>query len=502
LNLATIIDAHPSQAVALVSRRRETTYGELREQAARYRAGLAGLGLRPGDHVGIACANNWYFVVSYLAVLGAGMVAVPLNPLSPAPELTAELAAARVRALVVTPAAHDAVAAVDRAAVPDLDHLIVTRGTELPGAVHLDELLDGVPVTALTPAVDRDDDELAALMFTSGTMGAARAAMLTHGNLRSNLEQLQGHLGRRQEPTDVVFGVLPFFHIFGLNVVLGLTLYTGARVVLVERFDPQAGIDAVGRNAVTIVPGAPTMFAQWASQPGVPAEAFATVRIAASGGAPLPVEVAEAMEERFGLNLVEGYGLTEASPVVTTMGGSAAPRGSIGTPLPGVDVRLVDDDGEDVLAGDAGEVWVRGANVFPGYLDEPEATATALDGGWLHTGDIGVVDDDGFLYLVDRKKDLIIVSGFNVYPIEVEEVLAEHPAVAAVAVVGVPHPFTGEAVTAYVVPRPDRHVEEDEIIGWCSQRLARYKCPAKVLFVDDIPRGPAGKLLRRQLRAS
>jgi long-chain acyl-CoA synthetase len=333
-------------------------------------------------------------------------------------------------------------------------------------------------------------------------MGAARAAMLTHGNLRSNLEQLQGHLGRRQEPSDVVFAVLPFFHIFGLNVVLGLTLYTGARMVLIERFDPQAAIDALGRNAVTIVPGAPTMFAHWASLPGVPADAFATVRIAASGGAPLATEVAEAMELRFGVNLVEGYGLTEASPVVTTMGGSAAPRGSIGTPLPGVDVRLVDDDGEDVLAGDAGEVWVQGANVFAGYLDDPEATAAALDGGWLHTGDIGVADDDGFLYLVDRKKDLIIVSGFNVYPVEVEEVLSEHPAVEGVAVVGVPHPFTGEAVTAYVVPRPGRHVEEDEIIGWCSQRLARYKCPAKILFVDDIPRGPAGKLLRRQLRAA
>jgi long-chain acyl-CoA synthetase len=500
VNLATIIDAHPADAVALVSRRRETTYGEMREQVARYRAGLAGLGLEPGDRVAIACPNNWYFVVSYLAVLGAGMVAVPVNPLAPAPELTEALAVARVRALVVTPAAHDAVASIDRSTVPDLEFLVVTRGTDLPGATHLDELLEGVPLTALTPAVERADDDVAALLFTSGTVGRARAAMLTHGNLRSNLEQLQGHLGRHQEPDDVVFGVLPFFHIFGLNVCLGLTLHTGARVVLIERFDPQAGIDAIRRNGVTIVPGAPTMFAEWAALPGTDADAFASVRIAAAGGAPLPAAVAAAMRERFGVGLVEGYGLTEASPVVTTMGGSSAPPGSIGTPLPGVEIRLVDDAGEDVPAGDPGEVWVRGANVFPGYWDDPEATAAALDGGWLHTGDVGLADDEGFLYLVDRKKDLIIVSGFNVYPVEVEEVLADHPGVEAVAVVGVPHPYKGEAVTAHVVVRPGGHVEEDEIISWCSQRLARYKCPDKVLFVDEIPRGAAGKLLRRQLR--
>jgi long-chain acyl-CoA synthetase len=326
--------------------------------------------------------------------------------------------------------------------------------------------------------------------------------MLTHGNLRANLEQLQGHLGRHQEATDVVFGVLPFFHIFGLNVVLGLSLYTGARVVLVERFDPQAGLEAIRRHGITIVPGAPPVWAAWATLPGAPADAFAPVRLAASGAARLPVEVAATMADRFGLELTEGYGLTEASPVVSTAGGSAAPPGSVGTPLPGVSVRLVDDDGVDVLEGDAGEVWVRGANVFAGYWEDPEATAAALTpDGWLRTGDVGVVDDDGFLFLVDRKKDLIIVSGFNVYPAEVEDVLAEHPAVAEVAVVGVPHPFTGEAVTAHVVVREGAHAEEDEIVSWCARRLAKYKCPGKVLFVDELPTGSAGKVLRRALRA-
>jgi long-chain acyl-CoA synthetase len=501
VNLATIIDAHAADAVALVSRRRETTYGELRDQVARFRGGLAGLGLEPGDRVAIACVNNWYFVASYLAVLGAGMVAVPLNPQSPAPELAHLLRVAGVRALIVGPAAHDAVTALDRSSLPDLAHVVVTRaagdgGGGLAGARSLDSLLDAAPAAA----VERADGDLAALLFTSGTAGAARAAMLTHGNLRSNLEQLQGHLGRHQDVDDVVFGVLPFFHIFGLNVVLGLTLYTGSRMVLIERFDPQAGIEAIARHGITIVPGAPPVWAAWASLPGVPADAFATVRLGASGAARLPPEVAAAFEERFGLALTEGYGLTEASPVVTTAGGSAAPPGSVGTPLPGVEVRLVDERGDDVLGGDAGEVWVRGANVFAGYWDDPEAGAAALDGGWLHTGDIGVLDDEGFLYLVDRKKDLIIVSGFNVYPAEVEEVLAEHPDVREVAVVGVPHPFTGEAVTAHVVVRQGAHVEEDEIIAWCGRFLARYKCPGKILFVDDLPRGPGDKVLRRALR--
>jgi long-chain acyl-CoA synthetase len=225
------------------------------------------------------------------------------------------------------------------------------------------------------------------------------------------------------------------------------------------------------------------------------------VRIAASGAAKLPIEVAQLIEDRFELHLAEGYGLTEASPVVTTAGGTHAPFGSIGTPVSGVDVRLVDADGSDVLVGDAGELWVRGPNVFQGYWDDPEATASALDAdGFLHTGDIAVVNDDGYLFLVDRAKDLIIVSGFNVYPAEVEEVLVEHPAIEAVAVVGVPHPHTGEAVKAYVVLHDGMAAEEDDIIDWCSTRLARYKCPEKVMFVDELPLGAGGKVLRRVLR--
>jgi long-chain acyl-CoA synthetase len=243
------------------------------------------------------------------------------------------------------------------------------------------------------------------------------------------------------------------------------------------------------------------MWAAWAGQPGAPGDAFAGVRLATSGAAKLDPLVASTMQQRFGLEVSEGYGLTEASPVVSSAHGTAAPAGSIGIPLPGVQVRLVDADGEDTLVGDAGEIWVQGPNVFAGYWDDPVATAEVLTpDGWLRTGDVAVVDDDGYLFLVDRAKDLIIVSGFNVYPAEVEEVIAEHPAVAQVAVVGVPHPHSGEAVKAFVVLAPGASLEEDDIVRHCEAHLARYKCPQKVLFVDELPQSATGKVIRTLLR--
>ena len=498
MNLARIIEPHAADALALTSRNHHTTYGELRDHVAAMRGGLCGLGLVADDRVAIICGNNPLFVVSYLAALGAGLVAVPLNPSSPARELERELAAVGVRAAVVGPAGAGTFAALDRAAVPTLEHVVVTRDTDtLDGAVRYEDLAASVPAAV----VDRAPDDLAALLFTSGTAGFPKAAMLSHGNLLANVEQMQAHPGRAQTADDVSFGVLPLFHIFGLNVVLGVSLAVGSRVLLIERFDPVSALEAVTRHGVTILPGAPTMWSAWGGLADADPMAFRSVRIATSGAARLPTEVARMYEERFGLVLSEGYGLTEASPVVTSSAGVNSRPGSIGVPLPGVEVRLVDADGDDVLVGDSGELWVRGPNVFKGYWNDPAATRAALDGdGWLHTGDIAVVDDDGFLYLVDRAKDLIIVSGFNVYPAEVEEVLLEHPAIDAAAVVGVAHPHTGEAVKAYVVVAPGRSVEEDEIIEFCAKHLARYKLPTKVMFVDELPQGAAGKVLRRALR--
>jgi long-chain acyl-CoA synthetase len=497
VNLAAIIDSHPDDDIALISRGRKTTYGTLRSQVAGLRAGLVALGLEPGDRVGIACGNNWYFVVSYLAVLGAGLVAVPLNPLSPARELERELAAVGARAVIVAPAGQASFSTVDRAAVPALEHVIATDAVDLPGSLPLDDLLAHDPM----PMVERADDDIATLMFTSGTAGSPKAAMLTHGNLLANQQQMQAHETRAQTPHDVSLGVLPLFHIFGLNVVLGLSLAAGSSVLLIERFDPSSALEAIMNHGVTVVPAAPPMWAAWAALPGAPADAFATVRLAASGAAKLPIEVDETMARRFGVAITEGYGLTEAAPVVTTSAGNEIKPGSIGAPLPGVRLRLVDADGDDVLVGDAGEIWVQGPNVFAGYWNDASATRGALTpDGWLRTGDIAVVDDDGYLFIVDRAKDLIIVSGFNVYPAEVEDVIMQIPGVRNVAVIGVPHPYSGEAVKAYVVVESGRSFEEDHIIGFCAHHLARYKCPEKVMFVDELPTNPGGKVLRRSLR--
>ena len=495
MNLAHLIDDHAGDSIALFSRGRPTTYGELREQVDSMRGGLAGLGIGRGDRVAIVCNNSRYFVVAYLAVLGLGAAAVPLNPTSPAPEIAREITAVGAKAAIVDPVAASAWAVI-APACPTVEHVVATDGSVIEGAVGFDELLSHTSV----PIVEVEPDALAVLIFTSGTAGSPRAAMLTHGNLRSNIDQSRTAVVGVQSD-DVVYGVLPLNHIFGLNVVLGLSLARGATVVLVNRFDPATALDTIRERGVTVVPGAPPMWIAWSQFEEAPADSFASVRLALTGAAKMPEDAIRRLEQRFGLRLSEGYGLTEASPTVTSSAGLQIKPGSIGKVLDGMEVRLVDEEGDDVLSGDPGEIWVRGPNVFAGYFEDPEATARALTAdGWLRTGDIAVTDGDGYLYLVDRAKDLIIVSGFNVYPAEVEEILAMHPGVADVAVVGVPHPYSGEAVKAYVVQAPGAHLDEEQLIAHCSANLARYKCPSKILFVDELPRGVAGKLLRRELR--
>jgi len=495
VNLAEIIEPHPSGAQALISRGRVTDYGTLRDQVARLRGGLVGLGIQPGDRVGILCANNRYFVINYLAALGVGAVAVPLNPLSPVLELERELAAVGARALFIGPTAKGAAATIDTSRVPDLEFTIVSEGSSEAG-VRLEDLLASEPA----PLLDRDPSDLAVLMFTSGTAGSPKAAMLSHANLLANIDQVLALRGGG-DASDVSFAVLPLFHIFGLNVILGGALRAGASVLLVERFDPVSALEAMHKHRVTVVAGAPTMWAAWAATPGLHPGSFADVRVATSGAAALDAMISRQVKERFGLEIGEGYGLTEASPVVTASIGLPWRPGSVGAAVDDVELRIVDLDGEDALVGDPGELWVRGPNVFQGYWQDPDATDAALDAdGWLHTGDIGVVDDEGFIFLVDRAKDLIIVSGFNVFPAEVEEAILDLPGIRECAVVGVPHPHTGEAVKAFVVPEPGIAYEEDVIIEHCARRLARYKCPQKVNFVDELPTNVSGKVVRRSLR--
>jgi long-chain acyl-CoA synthetase len=499
VNFGNIIDRHPESSTALISQGRVTTYGQLKRQVEELRGGLVRAGLEPGDRMAIVTSNTWFFVVSYLATLGVGGVAVPLNPQAPATELEGELVATGARMAVVGPSGADSFAGVDRMAI-ELERVLVPDGVRLDAAEPLEELFGGEPA----PCVARDEHDDAVLMFTAGTAGPRKAARLTHGNLLANVQQVQAHPGLVGGPTDVALGVLPLFHIFGLNAVLGLALFVGSSVVLLERFDPASSLEAVREHGITVVAGAPPLFGAWASVPGVDASSLSSVRLVVSGGAPLADEVADAFQARFDRPIWQGYGLTETAPIVSSsLVGGEPRRGSIGLPLPGIEVRLVDTEGEDALAGDPGEVWVRGPNVFPGYWDDPEATALVLtDDGWLKTGDIAVTDDDGYLYLVDRAKDLIIVSGFNVFPAEVEDALLEHPGIAEAGVVGVSHPYSGEAVKAYVVAKPGRHLEEEEVIEFCAERLARYKCPTSVSFVDQIPQGLVGKVLRRELRGA
>ena len=478
MNLASILGGHPDASPALVDAEGQITYGELREQVGRVSGGLSAAGLGPDDRVAVVCGNERRFVTSWFAALGAGLVVVPLNPQSPAPELQRELDAVEVGALIASPAI-DAVGRLDRDAL-DYDGLL---GSE-PSSI-----------------VERDDDALAALLFTSGTAGSPRAAMLTHGNLRSNLEQLDEAPAPSLTADDITYGVLPLYHIFGLNVVLDGTLRAGGTVVLDDTFDPARALATIAERGITRVTGPPTLWRALASLDEADPEAFASVRQAASGAAKLPVEVANEVADRLGIRVTEGYGLTETSPVVAAASGTEAPTGSVGRPIPGVQVRLVDADDDDVLVGDEGEVLVRGPNVFRGYWNDEEATRSALDPeGWLRTGDVAVVDDDGYLFLVDRAKDLVIVSGFNVYPAEVEEVLREHPVIEAAAVVGVPDDRTGEAVRAYVVVANGAELEAAAVTDHCAERLARYKCPADIQFVDQLPTGLGGKLLRRALR--
>jgi long-chain acyl-CoA synthetase len=459
-------------AVALRVDGGSVSFASLRARVERVAAGLGAAGVAPGDRVAFALDNGTEFVVAYLAVLSAGAIAVPLNPASPAPELEGELAA-------VTPK---------------------LRIGAVGGGIALDTLDDADAATIGAP-LDRADDDLAALLFTAGTAGSPKAAMLTHGNLRSNIEQVQGHRGLRIRDDDIALGVLPLFHVFGLNVVLGTGLAAGATTVLVPDFHAATTAALVAAERITVVAGVPSMFGAWLALPPEADGSFADVRLAVSGAAPLPEDVARAFRERFGVAVREGYGLTEASPIVTTTAVDDVLRpGSIGPPLPGVDVRLVDADGDDVLAGDPGEIWVRGPNVFPGYWHDDETTARVLTAdGWLRTGDVAVADDDGCLSLVDRAKDLVIVSGFNVYPAEVESVLAEHPEVAEVAVIGVDDPRTGEALVAFVVSASGLPLSDSTLRAFVAARLARYKVPDSFEIVAALPRNSLGKLMRRAL---
>lgn len=490
-NVAGIIVGHAAEKVAIISRGRPTTYGELVGQVRRFRGGLQEIGITRGDRVAIIAANGRHFVVAYLAVVGMGAVAVPLNATATPTEIEREINEVGAKAVIVGPSGVPSWARISGTSVPTVEQVLAA-----------DRVDDMLRTGAEAPEAHVHPDDLAVLIFTSGTAGAPRAAMLSHANLLSNIRSTIEAIPMYAD--DLSFGVLPMFHIFGLNVMFGCVMATGGTIVLVERFDPASALDTIVDKRVTVMAGAPAMWTALAQMPGLDRASMSTVRLGVTGAAKMPEDLASLLESKSGIVLAEGYGLTEASPVVTTArivdGAVRSPRGSIGVPVGGVTIRIVDEAGDDALPGDEGEIWVKGPNVFGGYWHDDEATSRVLTpDGWLRTGDIAVADDDGNLFIVDRAKDLIIVSGFNVYPAEVEAVVAEHPGVRACAVVGVANPHTGEAVKVFVVVAPGVHLDEESIIEHSRKKLSRYKCPTKVHFVDELPLNVTGKVLRRAL---
>jgi long-chain acyl-CoA synthetase len=487
VNVADRLLAHPPEAVAVVVGLRSLSYGDLADQSARWRGGLTMAGIGPGDRVVVITGNDEVMVVAELALLGAGAVIVPLNPQSPPAELGRELVRVDPAGVIVGQAAEAVWAELVR-----LQPQWEARR------------LDPASWAQAEPAPIRSValDAPAALMFTSGTAGPPQPAVLTHHNLDTSLQAMLSIPIDLLASHHVGLAVIPLCHIFGLHAVVNLGLTIGATLVLDDYRHPTQVAELVETHGVTILSGPPTLWQALAVEPELRRQQFASVALAVSGAAKLAPQITQAVQDRLGMEVAEGYGLTETCAVVATAIGANAPVGSVGPPLAGVEARLVDQGGNDVLVGDPGELWVRGPMVSPGYfgdLTTIAGTARVTAGGWLRTGDVAIVDDDGNLAIVDRLKDLVIVSGFNVFPGEVEAALVGHPDVAAAGVIGEPDPTTGEAVVAFVVPAPGRELDLGSLFEHCRAQLARYKVPHRIEIRAELPRGLGGKLRRYEL---
>jgi long-chain acyl-CoA synthetase len=517
-NLAALVTAAARarpDAEAVVDDRRRVTWARLAAECAEVAAGLSTQGVVAGHRVAILLSNRIEFVTTYLGALGAGLVAVPLNTTSVTGEIVRVLADSQPRVVVcdagtVTGARAaveglaDALAGADddlrnRVVVP---RIVVVDAPVLPGEQSYADLTSTGRAPTPSP---QDPESLAVLLYTAGTSGRPRAAMLPHRALLANVEQAASLTPPPLGPDDRVLGVLPMFHVYGLNAVLGQALRQMACVVLTDRFDPARTLDLVERERVTNVPIAPPALAAWATRDDV-RDRFTSVRTVLSGASPLAAEVVQRFEAATGLTVHQGYGMTEASPVVTTTLGSLGQpkRGSVGRALPGVELRVTDEHGRDTEDGDPGEIRVRGANLFVGYW--PDAEGGPGIRGWYATGDVGYLDGDGDLFLVDRLQEIVIVSGFNVYPVEIEEAIAEVEGVEEVAVVGVGDEDGVEHVVAYVVADPDAWIPADrlarDVSAHCQRRLAPFKRPRDVRVVEELPHSVSGKVAKGRLRDS
>ncbi|NEK57375.1 long-chain fatty acid--CoA ligase [Geodermatophilus sabuli] len=462
------------------------TYAGFRDAAAGVAAGLRARGIAPGDRVGMVLPNVVSFPVVFYGALMAGAAVVPMNPLLKAREVEYYLRDSGARLVV----ALDSVAAAAEEAAAAVGVEAVTVGPVDPG-----EALGGPAGDA--GIVERSDDEAAVILYTSGTTGPPKGAELTHANLRGNARTTQETL-LEGTPEDVIMGCLPLFHVFGLTCALNAGVLAGACLTLLPRFDGAKALEVIERDAVTVFEGVPTMFAAMLHSPDRDRSDVSSLRLCVSGGSAMPVEVMRGFEEAFDCIVLEGYGLSETSPVASFNHPHAERKpGTIGTPIRGVEMRLLDDDGRDVGEGDVGEIAIRGENVMKGYWQRPEETAKAIPDGWFRTGDLARRDADGYYAIVDRKKEMIIRGGYNVYPREIEEALYEHPAVAEAACVGVAHPDLGEEVAAAVALKPGAEADVDELKAWVKERVAAYKYPRHLWLVEALPKGPTGKILRR-----
>ena len=466
------------------------SYAQLNDAAGRLTSLLESLGVSAGDRVAAMLPNVPAFPIVFFGALGAGAVVVPMNPLLKSREIAYYLSDSGAKVLFAWHGAADEAA--KGAAETGVQVIEVTEP-------DLATLLAGqVPAAQIAVPAAGDD---AVILYTSGTTGQPKGAELTHANLYRNAELTAVTL-LQNGPDDVLMGCLPLFHVFGLTCGLNAALFAGSSLTLLPRFDPGQALQIIGRDEVTIFEGVPTMYAAMLHHPGAAQADVSSLRVCVSGGAALPVEILRGFEEMFRCVILEGYGLSETSPVACFNHPDTVRKpGSIGVPIVGVRMRVVDADGADLTAGEVGEIVIAGHNIMRGYWRNPEATAEAITDGWFRTGDLARVDEDGYFYIVDRKKDLIIRGGFNVYPREVEEVLYEHPAVAEAAVVGIPHDELGEEIGAAVKLTTDGTVTAEELIAFTRDRMAPYKYPRHIWLVPGLPKGPTGKILRREVQA-
>jgi long-chain acyl-CoA synthetase len=491
LNLASIVTESAARVPdnpAVRLGEHALTYGELDERSARLATLLRAKGLEPGDRVGVMLPNVLEFPIAYYGVLRAGGVVVPMNVLLKRREIAFYLEDSGAKLLLAWHGfAEEARGGAEEAGA----ELIEVEPASFAAALAEHEPADGLADTAA--------EETAVILYTSGTTGKPKGAELTHENLHRNAD-VSSRTTCEIAAGDVVFGGLPLFHSFGQTVSMNASLMVGACLTLVPKFDPAEALATMQRDGVTHFYGVPTMYGALLHHPERESYDTSSLRTCITGGASMPVEVLRGFEDAFGAIVLEGYGLSETSPVACSNHPDKDRKpGSIGTPLEGVEMKVVDEDDNEVARGEVGEIVIRGHNIMRGYWQRPDATAEAMRGGWFHSGDMAKVDEEGYFYIVDRKKDLIIRGGYNVYPREVEEVLYEHPKIREAAVLGVPHDEWGEEIGAAVVLHEGEQLDPEEVSAYVKERIAAYKYPRIVWFLEELPKGPTGKILKREI---